>query len=86
MPPDVSLHIWIETLRARLDRGELAGLPGVDIGDDTGAVPAEWTISVMLADLDGFDDMTPEERPHPGNVRRWLNLLDDFRRLRELIG
>jgi len=46
---------------------------------------AEWTIRVMLADLDGFDDLEPEEADDPVNVARRASLLADFRVLRLLI-
>ena len=39
----------------------------------------------MLAELDSYDDMTPEERMYRVNVRRWFNLLDDFRFLQLLV-
>ena len=84
--PDDNLMTWIADLRNRLVRGELAGLPGVDIGDGTGGMPAGWTIKVMLADLDSFDGLTPGGRLHPNNAARRRRLLCTFRRLRDLIG
>jgi hypothetical protein len=37
-------------------------------------------------DLDSFDDLTLEEQADPFNIARRHGVLDDFRRLRELIG
>jgi len=39
----------------------------------------------VVADLDSFDDLTIDERTDPSNVGRRQGVLDDFRRLRELL-
>src|SRR3954452_16735901 len=83
---DPGLSNWIDTLRRRLERGDLAGHPPVDIGDGTGDIPAELTIKIMLAALDSYDDLTPAEAKKPVNVAQWFDLLDDFRFLRILMG
>jgi hypothetical protein len=83
--PDDELAAWIADLRARLDRGDLATLGPVDVGHGTDVLPAQDTIRIMLADLDGFDDMTPEEANDPVNVARRDVLLTSFRILRTLI-
>jgi len=77
---------WIENLRRRLERGDLASHPPVDVGHGTGDIPADLTISIMLADLDSYDDMPLAETNDPVNVARWFNLLDDFRILRMFVG
>jgi hypothetical protein len=86
MPSDDDLCAWIRALRDRCDRGELAGHPPVDIGYGTSTLPAEHTSRIMLADLDSFDDLTDAQRDHRAHVRRRLGVLNDFRRLREVIG
>ena len=86
LPPDDELAAWIADLRARLDRGELATLGPVDVGHGTDVLPAQDTIRIMLADLDGFDEMTPDETNDPVNVARRDVLLTTFRILRTLIG
>ena len=85
-PPDSELAAWIADLRARLDRGDLATLGPVDVGHGTDILPAQDTVRIMLADLDGFDEMTPEEANDPVNVARRDVLLTSFRILRSLIG
>ena len=77
---------WIPDLRARLDRGDLATLGPVDVGHGTNVLPAQDTIRIMLADLDGFDEMTPDETNASLNVGCRDVLLTSFRILRTLIG
>ncbi|HZO30789.1 MAG TPA: hypothetical protein VFH48_32880 [Chloroflexota bacterium] len=77
---------WIADLRARLDRGDLATWGPVDVGHGTDVLPAQDTIRIMLADLDGFDEMTPEETNASLNVVCRDVLLTSFRILRTLIG
>src|SRR5215831_5536203 len=84
-PRDDGLSAWIENLRVGLDRGDLARLPPIDFGDGVPALPAERTVEIMLADLDGFEGMDPDEIAHPLNVARYRGLLDDFHRLRFLM-
>jgi len=86
LPPDDELAAWIADLRARLDRGELATLGPVDVGHGTQILPAQDTVRIMLADLDGFDEMPPDEAGDPVNVARRDILLTSFRILRTLIG
>jgi hypothetical protein len=83
---DDGLDRWIDDLRARVRAGDLARLPPFDLGYGTGHLPAGTTVRVMLADLDHLDAL-------PADAREWLDwpdrradLLDDFRRLRELLG
>ena len=83
--PDDNLMAWIADLRVRLDRGHLEMLAPLDVGHGTHALPDEHTIRVMLADLDSFEDMTPDEANDPVNVTRRASLLADFRALQFLI-
>jgi len=84
--PNDDLDAWIAELRARLDRGDLAALGPVDVGDGTDILPAEHTVRLMLADLDSFDELSPAERMDPCHVTRRQQVLDEFRRLHDLIG
>ena len=84
--PSDDLMAWITELRARLERGDLAQLPPVDIGHGTNVLPVQDTVRIMLADLDDFEDMTPDEANDPVNVARRDVLLTNFRILRTLIG
>jgi hypothetical protein len=86
LPPDDELDAWIADLRARLDRGDLATLDPVDVGHGTHILPAQDTIRIMLADLDGLDELTPDEANNPVNVAHRDVLIINFRILRTLIG
>jgi len=86
LPPDDELAAWIGDLRARLDCGELATLGPVDVGHGTDVLPAQQTVRIMLADLDGFDEMPLDEARDPINAARRDVLITSFRILRTLIG
>ena len=86
LPPTDDLAEWISDQRARLDRGDLATVAPIDIGHGTHVMPAAHLIRVMLADLDGFEDMDPDEVADPVTIARRDRLLGDFRLLRLLIG
>ncbi len=75
MPADDGLDRWIRDLRGHLERGDLAGIGPVDIGDSTGGLPGELTIRIMLADLDHLDDLPPVAR---GKPRQSLGALPHF--------
>ena len=49
------------------------------------ALPDAHAIRIMLADLEGFEDMDPDEVGAPVNVARRASLLADFRALQLLI-
>jgi len=83
---DDDLMTWIAELRDHLARRGLATLAPVDVGHGTDAMPVEHTVRVMLADLDSFEDMTPDEADDPINVKRRFHLLSDFEILQSLIG
>jgi hypothetical protein len=78
---------WIIDLRDCLVRGKLVGLGPIELGYGTRHLPGETTIRVMLADL---VDLTDPERLATGDTawraERLAVLLDDFKRLRELLG
>lgn len=77
------LAAWNERLRARLAAGALADLPPIDLGDGTIGMPTETTVRTMLADLDRLLRL-PGSTPNRGV--RVEALLEQFRRLRALIG
>jgi hypothetical protein len=86
MTPDDGLDRWIDDLRDRLVRGELDGLPPVNIGDGTVYLPGDLAIRIMLADLDDLHDPAGSAARDPTRRRERLSgLRDDFRRLRELL-
>jgi hypothetical protein len=82
---DDDLCRWIHDLRGRVERGELADHSPVDVGYGTATMSAERAAKIMLADLDSFDDLSVADRSSSEHTRRRQGLLDDFRRLRELI-
>jgi hypothetical protein len=87
MVSDDDLDRWIRDLRTHLDCGDLARLSPFDIGDGTARLPGEITVRIMLADL---ADLNDPEGGWGGDAawrdERRRGLLDDFGRLRELLG
>jgi hypothetical protein len=80
------LDDWIRALRQRVERGELADLDPIDIGYGTGGLPAEASIRIMLSDLEDLADVRASDLDEGSRSRRRQMLLDDFRRLREILG
>ena len=78
------LDTWTAALRDRLARGELDGRTPVTIGG-LRLPSAELAARIMLADLDHYDDLTPEQRRDMLVEARRLLLLRDFRQLRDLL-
>ena len=76
---------WISGLRSRVARGELDGLGRIPL-DGTAVLGVATVVRIMLADLDHFDDLPPEQRQDLLVEARRRLLLRDFRRLREQIG
>jgi hypothetical protein len=85
-PTDPALAAWITDLHGRLERDELANATPFDLGDGTGGWPAALTVRIMLADLNHYAMLEPVQRLQPAVGARRLALLDDFRRLREVLG
>jgi hypothetical protein len=85
-PSDPGLDAWINDLHGRLERDELANASPFDLGDGTGDWPAALTVRIMLADLDHYDMLEPVQRLQPAVGARRRALLDDFRRLRNVLG
>lgn len=87
MATDDGLDRWIRDLRTHLARGDLVGLQPVDLGARTQHLPGQTTIRIMLADLADLDDPDGSWRGDTDwHDERRAGLLDDFRRLRDLIG
>jgi hypothetical protein len=82
--PD-DLAQWIATLRRRIEHGELTGLPPVHV-DQQSYIAAGLVAQILLAELDGFADLTPQERDHVDNVVKHRSLLWDLLWLRQQIG
>jgi hypothetical protein len=82
--PD-DLAPWIATLRRRIQRGDLMGLPPVHL-DEQSRIDATLIAQIMLAELDALEDLSPEEREHVDAVVRHRSLLWDQLWLRQHIG
>jgi len=83
--PDDDLMSWIAELRARVDCRHTEMLPPIDLGHGTHALRATYALRIMLADLDRFEAMGPDDADDPANVARRTNLLADFRAVRLLL-
>lgn len=76
---------WIAELRNRVDRNELAGRDPITFGYGT-TVPAERAVRRMLDALRDLDGRTVRRHDWPAVMTRRLDLIKDFRRVREQIG
>ena len=85
MPRD-DLAAWIEELRRRLDAGELADVPAIDLGNELTLSHVERAVRRMLSDVEMFRAMDPAERALPHFRARRAFLADNLRRLRERLG
>jgi len=84
--PAEDLAAWIDELRRRLDAGELADLPPIDLGNALTLSNVERAVRRMLQDVEMFRTMEPSERELPNfKARRWA-LADNLWRVREHIG
>jgi hypothetical protein len=83
---DEELRPWIATVRHRLARDQFADLDPVRVLDDCAPLPGELFVRVMVADYDHYHDFPPACLQEPDLMAKWLGLLEDLRRLRELIG
>ena len=63
----------------------LDGYPPIDLGYGTGGLPAEQMLRILLADLDSFDYLTPDQRADPVNVTHQRAVLEELGRLREVL-
>jgi hypothetical protein len=85
MASDIGLDRWIGDLRDRIERGELADIGPIDVGYGTGHFRGSTVIRIMLADLNHRDGLPPEAREWLDFSNRLSRLLNDFRRLRDVI-
>ena len=87
MTPDAELGRWIEELHERAGRGDLAGRGPLELGYGTGHLPGEVVVRILLLDWADLEDPAGSW----GGDAAWRDerrraLLDEFGRLRELIG
>jgi hypothetical protein len=80
------LELWIERVKHRLARGELAELEPMPVGGGFPPLPGELFVRVMLADYEHYNDLSPERRWRPETIVLRAALLADLRRLRAVIG
>ncbi len=85
MATDDGLERWIDDLRDRLKDGGLALLDPIDLGDRTHVLPGERTVEIMLADLVDIESLLLDAPTSPHLDVRRRHLLNDFRRIRDLI-
>lgn len=88
MPAELDLDElapWIDELERRIERGELRSLPLIHI-DRRLRVQPDLLARIMLAELEAFDDLLPNERECAENVVKRRSLLWDLLWLREQIG
>ena len=82
LPAD-DLAAWIDELRRRLDAGEVAAPPPIDLGNEVTLTNVEPAVRRMLSDVEMFRAMDPAERALPHCRARRVYLADKLRRLRE---
>ena len=79
------LDAWTAELRDRVTRGELDRLTPITLGG-LRLPSAELAARIMLADLDHYAELAPDQRRDMLVEARRLMLLRDFRQLREQLG
>jgi hypothetical protein len=85
LPADTGAIPWIQELRIRLMRGDLAGLGPLDLGYGPLPMPGELVVRIMLHDWDDLDAQARTGTPLIDRPR-WDALVGEFSRLEELIG
>jgi hypothetical protein len=80
------LAAFIVNLRGRLERGELADLAPIDLGNALTLSNVERAVRRMLSDVEMFRAMDPAERELTHVRARRRALADHLRRLRERLG
>ena len=87
MTTDAGLARWIEELRDRLARGDLDGVGPLELGYGTAPLPGKAVIRILLLDWAELESPAdPRDDDDAWRDERWRALLDEFRRLRELLG
>jgi hypothetical protein len=72
----VYLAAWLTELRARLDRGELAQLKRLPLGNGVTLVNVELAVRQILEEIDTVATMTPVERERVFTRMRRRKLVD----------
>ena len=85
MPAD-DLAAWIAELQRRLEAGELADLDPVVIGPGETLTDVEFGVCSLLADVDYFASLSPQEKQLPHFVARRQKLARNRLALREALG
>jgi hypothetical protein len=78
-----TLAAFIDDLRDRLERRELAGHPPIRLDEGRTLVNVEQSVRAMLAEVDRYRAMTPVLRDEAWNARQRRRLARDLRRLQE---
>ena len=77
---------WTAALRHCLDRGILTELkPPFAIGNSTRTISVELIVRIMLADLDSFNDLSPEDRTGAHHEARRHELIKNLKQIYELV-
>jgi hypothetical protein len=83
---DDDLASWIAAVKTRLERGDLAQLDPISVGDGWPSLPGELFVRIMVADYEHYNELSLERRRQPETIALRLGLLADLRELRALIG
>jgi len=88
MDDDSDLDTWVQNLRGRLERGELAGLnlPIISDSDDDDDVSIEGYVKFLLDTFPSVENLSSKEPMYKRFLKYRRELLDELRRLRELLG
>jgi len=77
-----SLEVWIEQLRDRLERGELAGRGPIMLLDGSRFPTTELAVKILLADLAHLAELPPDSSPAAVLAERRQQVLNELQHLR----
>jgi hypothetical protein len=80
------LDTWVQNLRGRLERSELAGLSLPILSDSDDDVSIEGYVRFLLDNLGSVEHLSSKEPMYRQFLGYRRELLDELRRLRELLG